>query len=804
MQTFLNWLDTPDRQPVILVECDALVDGTVRTIRLSTTIYRHLDYDAAIVGGVSISEKIDYEGHTPPLSYGDIQIDNTDGSRDNWLNWVWSNRPISVFLGDAEWQKDQFLPVFSGVVDDIDSPSRHRLALKIRDSLQRLNTPVTEAKLGGTTDNQDKLLPITLGAVFNVEPLLIDPAQHRYQLHDGRLSKIIEVRDNGAPVSFTPDLASGTFSLNRRPFGTITADAVHEKSRVADLIRLLATTYGKVSERFQPHEIDTESFDLIADRCPQNVGVYLSGRRNVLEVCSELAESVGCVLAVSRTGKLRLLHLGRPGTVKFEITPAHIVLGSLDISARPAVTAAIKLGFGRNYLTQNSGMAGGIPAEHLGLFSEEWQQVIAADEDVKSRYLLHAEPELIPTALTLRKEAVLEAQRRLNLRKVARHIFRFTAIASLLTLTVGDTVRLTHPRFGLSTGKLGVIVGAEPDWLNRRTVLSVLVWDALPDDVLNPYEVTDYQHESVRLLQLASLRLLPVSLPPNMTIATTQIEAGLLPEKVVVQPGKNFTNIPAGLITGTVLASQLEANVITTNNLTAQSIRADQIKVGQLNSQQIDTRGLVIRDHAGNIIFGAGYPLPANLVSGLGVLAQQNAVNLSSQVTGWLNAGSVSGLGALAMLSSIDLSRHTYGALNGLTQVTNLGNLAYANAIAANQIGAGQLAAGVIYAGNISANQITTGSLSADRISGGSLSGITITGYSTISIPGSFIASSNYFQVNAYADFMQGINVRGKTEVNGDIWCNGQIRDGYGRNYLKRGDTITFTSGGQTTVGIIS
>lgn len=77
----------------------------------------------------------------------------------------------------------------------------------------------------------------------------------------------------------------------------------------------------------------------------------------------------------------------------------------------------------------------------------------------------------------------------------------------------------------------------------------------------------------------------------------------------------------------------------------------------------------------------------------LGAIASKDKVDLTSQVTGQLASGNVSGLGALALLNTVNLNTQTTGALNGATQVTNLGSLAYANAIAANQIGAGTLAA---------------------------------------------------------------------------------------------------------------
>lgn len=96
-------------------------------------------------------------------------------------------------------------------------------------------------------------------------------------------------------------------------------------------------------------------------------------------------------------------------------------------------------------------------------------------------------------------------------------------------------------------------------------------------------------------------------------------------------------------------------------------------------------------------------------ITRFGAVSAVDQINLTSQVTGSLAAGNVSGLGALALLNTVNLNTQTTGALNGLTQVTNLGNLAYANAIAANQIGAGTLAAGVIYAGLINASQVNAG-----------------------------------------------------------------------------------------------
>ncbi|MCK9234922.1 MAG: hypothetical protein M0P09_01245 [Acholeplasmataceae bacterium] len=115
----------------------------------------------------------------------------------------------------------------------------------------------------------------------------------------------------------------------------------------------------------------------------------------------------------------------------------------------------------------------------------------------------------------------------------------------------------------------------------------------------------------------------------------------------------------------------------------------------------------------------------------LGAIARSDLVSLTSQITGQLANSNVSGLGALALLNAVDLNTQTTGALNGLTQVNNLGNLAYVNALAANQIGAGTLAVGIVYAGGINATQVNSGSFVGKTFTGGTFTGGTFTSQAT-------------------------------------------------------------------------
>ena len=576
-----EWLrQVGGRKPVTLVETSALVDGVETPVYLSDQHY--IDpvevggpqYLAVITGSVGITEKLDIDGagDAGGMSSGDIQLINADGALDEWLSWVWTNRRVTVLLGDASWPRSEFVPVFSGVIAGaIDSPAADSLAFKLRDALQRLNAPIHEQKLGGSGENSDSLLPLTLGHVFNCAPLLIDAAQHVYRVSLGAVDQIVEVRDDGLPVGFVGSPGAGTFRLTQKPLGQITADVVASGTgSVRALVQTLSTQYGKPEDRFALGEIDTASFDALASHCPQPVGRYLAGRDNVLGVCQGAAASVGAQLTVSRNGKLRLVRLAAPGAPAADIGPADIISGSLKIVQRPDVQAGVKLQYAGNSSPQTS-FAGGCPAAHQQLYRDDWQTATASDGAVAAAHRLHVDPEAVETWMVRKVDAQAEAARRLELSSGVRTVYGFDAAGWLLGMTVGDTVRLSHWRFGLAGGRVGIVVQAEPDYIAERIGLQVLVWDVVPIDVLAPPAVGGYQHESVRALQAAAPRVLPVTLPANVSVGGGQV-TGTLNPSVSVSTGQLSGSgahwlqggaVPVSALVGQISTSQLTGAIPT-------------------------------------------------------------------------------------------------------------------------------------------------------------------------------------------------------------------------------------------------
>ena len=129
----------------------------------------------------------------------------------------------------------------------------------------------------------------------------------------------------------------------------------------------------------------------------------------------------------------------------------------------------------------------------------------------------------------------------------------------------------------------------------------------------------------------------------------------------------------------------------------------DNAVIGRIDANQINTRGLTIRDSAGKVVFGAGTALDKSNIKGLGALASQDDVS-TSQVSGLgtlatqngVTASQVSGLGSLATKNSVSASQvtglgplATQSSVNWNTQLVNVpefGNFAYLSGITSANI----------------------------------------------------------------------------------------------------------------------
>lgn len=481
---FAAWLEDSGAQRVMLFEVGVRAGGVDVTRYLSTRSYigsAATPYQAVVAGGLKVTESISMDDHAS-LSAGDIEINNGDGALDVWLDDIWVNGDIKGFVGDVRWDRADFRQVFNGTVIDIGCKSRDRLSLRLTNKLERLNTPVTDTKIGGSATNPDALVPTLLGECSNISPVQTNPNTLEYAFGNGSNEGVIEVRTDGKPrAAVTVTAGTGRFVFDEAVGpGVVTCSAQGTKyngayvNTIGQLVQYLVTQRGKTSTRFTAADLDTAQLATFEQANPQPVGLYLTDRTNVLVACQQLASSVGAQLVPSMAGKLRLIQFAIPASATTEIPRSHQLDRSITIVNRTEVAAAVKIGYCRNWTVQAS-LPTSLPDAHKNLYSQEWLSVTAIDAAVQAAYKLDAEPTQVDTCLLRKADAQAEANRRLALVKVPRTTYRFEATPAQLLTELGQAVKLFSGRFGLSAGKVGLVTSRTVDWDNLRSTLEVTV-----------------------------------------------------------------------------------------------------------------------------------------------------------------------------------------------------------------------------------------------------------------------------------------------------------------------------------------
>lgn len=500
---FQAWLEQSNAIRCILVEVVVNISGTETTLYLSNRNYAtgptdtpaNTLYQPVIQTSLSYNQSLSIDG-SPSLSYGDIAIDNTNGDRDSWMSYIWANRPISIYIGDVSFTRDNFTKIYSGYVADIGFSDRNTINISIRDLLQKLNTPVTSTLIGGTGTNKEVLRPLVFGEVHNITPVLFDATTLKYMVHNGPIESIIEVRDNGVPLalgtSYTVNLTEGTFTLVKAPVGTITCSVQGEKTTVNSSGTLVAGTYANTVARIiqvivskygtltlSASDMDLNAINTFDSANTAPVGIYLTSNTNVISVCQELAASLGAQFTSNRVGQITILKIDTPSSlgVNSYIDDTGILHGSLSVEQKIPVQGSVKLGYCKNWTVQGS-LLTGIPEEHKNMFGLEYLTATAKDVTTLTQYNLSAEPEIKNTYLmsnTPTTYVTNEATRLLNLWRVPRFVYRMECTAKYLNVALGDNISLTHYRFGLSGTKFGQVISVATNWDTGRVTLGILV-----------------------------------------------------------------------------------------------------------------------------------------------------------------------------------------------------------------------------------------------------------------------------------------------------------------------------------------
>lgn len=380
-----------------------------------------------------------------------LKVANLDGERDDWLNLAWSGWPLKLYLGEASWPREDFRCIYSGIIASLGADGRSALVFSVRDQRDLLKTQVQTNRVAATGD----LVPLCLGTCFNVSPVLVDEANLIYQVHDGAVSSLPTVRDNGVVVAKTNDLANGQFTLSASPAGKITADVVGASDGtaagiIAWLIERIAGT----------GLIDEDNFTAFPNTA--TLGLYIDGDIEALSAIKEVGDSVGASLLVDRSGLFVLHRFEAPAlSAAVEFDADDVYQNSLEVAEVEPPKVSISLEAERNWTPQSEGELAGYVSDlgELELYQRSGVVVTAENAGVAAAYPLARADEVVRTLFSAADDAQDEADRRAALRAEPHFRYKATLSAASFQIAVGDTISLTYPRFGLNSGENALVIG---------------------------------------------------------------------------------------------------------------------------------------------------------------------------------------------------------------------------------------------------------------------------------------------------------------------------------------------------------
>jgi hypothetical protein len=480
------WLRDPSARRCMLVEADYHDGTSVRTLYAAsydafvsspTDTPPNTPYDAKLLKGIRFSRKLSNElfGKVSS-SFGDIELDNSDGTLTPLLDCGFDGRRLAVYLGDQRWDKNDFEIVMIGTAADITARDYGMISIVARDALGKLDKPIQTNRIAAGP-NIGKPVPLAYGYCTNVEALYLDNTP-RYQVHDGAIQAFVQVRERGQAVAPTTNIAAGTYTMAAAPQGTMTADVQGEKSggtfyfTAGDIIERILLTRGGLTAA----DLDAAAFTAFKLACPQPIGIAVKEDRSVLSVVSEIAASVGGAIGARRDGRVFVTRVEAPETVSnvIEIDQDDIIERTLRVDARELPKKAVSVGYDKRWLVQREGLAGvAIDAGARAKFQEEYTVSRVVNAAVANKHLLAEEAKLFESLFANSGDADAEAGRQSLLFSVIRRAESMELTSTAYALEIGTVVRFNTPNVPALNNKRALVTEIDEEIVKASATVKV-------------------------------------------------------------------------------------------------------------------------------------------------------------------------------------------------------------------------------------------------------------------------------------------------------------------------------------------
>lgn len=275
---------------------------------------------------------------------GVLEFANGDRGLDAWQDYGWDGRIVEIWEGErdaafASWTR-RFAGSAAGLVW-----GRDRVTMRLRDGQEQFERPLQANAYAGTgglegpAELAGRRKDMVFGRRFSIPALLVVPATLTFQLHDGVMDAVTELRDRGVILTPTGDhadyaalagaslaagewascLALGLVRLGVKPDGQVTADVRGDAAggyvdTAPEILRRIATTRLGTFNVADPDGLDAAAFAALVSAQGATVGHYFPGDREIdaAGAMDEVMGGIGGWWTTTRTGLLTVDRLVAP------------------------------------------------------------------------------------------------------------------------------------------------------------------------------------------------------------------------------------------------------------------------------------------------------------------------------------------------------------------------------------------------------------------------------------------------------------------------------------------------------------
>lgn len=496
-----------------LVELDAWNGAAVVTLRYATHGYvtaradtpPDTAYAARIASPVTLTRSAvaaDATRGESSLSVGSLDLVNADGALDVIAGYAYAGRNIRVLLVQQGAALSTAQVLFEGLLEqpqfDWSTDGAGVLRIIVRDKAFDLTRPLQSGTFGGTNalpagvdgvdDLKGKYKPLLFGYAARIAPPSVNTARLIYQVSSGAIADVPAVYDKalalgrGADYASAADMqatapaatqyrvwpAGGMFRLGSTPAGQVTCDAVEGATAAARYPGAVAQRV-LLAAGLDIGNIDTAALAALDSACPWECGYWATHQQAVTarSVLDALMQSTGGWWTASNANRITAGVLAVPAGVPVaDLHPGNLL--SLTRRQNKDTDRGIPpwrvvVGYARYWQTTTGDFAGAVAQAVRDDLAEQYRLADAQDAAVRTAY--PAAPEVrIDTVLRYKADAQSLATARLGVLKVLRETLQADVrSASAAAADIGQTVRITLPRYGLQAGRLYTVIGATLD-----------------------------------------------------------------------------------------------------------------------------------------------------------------------------------------------------------------------------------------------------------------------------------------------------------------------------------------------------